>query len=186
MRRIRHPGAHYLYRFGKRRAALVFRSDSMTSTRRPCLSTARNRYFHWPPTLTEVSSTHQDSDRKPWYQWTRFLELRRRALTELTDQASNSRYPALSHHFLKVRVADAVFAVPTNAKQDDLGRKPAALEHLHRGDISKARLLAIQPGQTEPSARRSTGWRHRSRLRHHRANSSSPKRRQSSPPRRAP
>src|SRR5512139_3607400 len=35
----------------KRRAALVFRrSASMKSIRRPCLSTARNRYFHLPPT----------------------------------------------------------------------------------------------------------------------------------------
>ena len=39
---------------------------------------------------------------------------------------------AFGHHFLKVPVADAVAAVPADAEQDDLGRKPAALEHRHR------------------------------------------------------
>ena len=37
----------------KRCAAAMFRrSKSMNSISRPCLSTARNRYFHRPPTLT--------------------------------------------------------------------------------------------------------------------------------------
>ena len=54
---------------------------------------------------------------------------------------------ALGHHFLEVPVADAVAAVPADAEQDDLGWKPAALEHRHRGeDAPKPRLLAAQPG----------------------------------------
>jgi hypothetical protein len=54
---------------------------------------------------------------------------------------------ALGHHFLKVPVADAVAAVPADAEQDDLDRKPAALEHRHQGgDAPKTRLLAAQPG----------------------------------------
>jgi hypothetical protein len=41
---------------------------------------------------------------------------------------------AFAHHFLKVPLADAIAAVPADAEQDDLGRKPAALEHRHRGE----------------------------------------------------
>jgi hypothetical protein len=49
---------------------------------------------------------------------------------------------ALGHHLLKVPVADTVAAVPANAEQDDLGQKPAALEHRHQGeDAPKTRLL---------------------------------------------
>jgi hypothetical protein len=59
-------------------------------------------------------------------------------------------YPALGHHFFKVPVANPVFAIPPDAEQDDLGRKPAALEHGNRGDGSKA----AQPGSTEPDGRR--------------------------------
>src|ERR1700730_4723784 len=41
----------------KRWAARVFRrSNNMKSISRPCLSTARNRYFHLPPTLEHDSS----------------------------------------------------------------------------------------------------------------------------------
>jgi hypothetical protein len=49
---------------------------------------------------------------------------------------------AFVHHFLKVSVADAVAAVPADAEQDDLGRKPAALEDRHlEEDAPKTRLL---------------------------------------------
>ena len=34
---------------------------------------------------------------------------------------------AFVHHFLEVPVADAVAAVPADAEQDNLGRKPAAV-----------------------------------------------------------
>jgi hypothetical protein len=40
---------------------------------------------------------------------------------------------AFAHHFLEVPVADAIPAVPADAEQDDLDRKPAALEHRHQG-----------------------------------------------------
>src|SRR5512132_4226887 len=74
------------------------------------------------------------------------LELRRKALDPAVEPHVVDGDAALVHHFLKVPVADAVTAVPADAEQDDLGRKPAALEHRHRGDIPKTRLLAAQPG----------------------------------------
>src|SRR5512132_143483 len=43
------------------------------------------------------------------------------------------------------RGPDAVAAVPADAEQDDLGWKPAALEHRHRGrDAPKTRLLVAR------------------------------------------
>jgi putative transcriptional regulator len=40
-------------------------------------------------------------------------------------------------------VADVVFAAPADAEEDDLGRKPAALEHRHRGDIPNVRVNQV-------------------------------------------
>jgi hypothetical protein len=44
-----------------------------------------------------------------------------------------AHFPSVAE-FLEVPVADAVTAVPADAEQDDLGWKPAALEHRHRGE----------------------------------------------------
>jgi hypothetical protein len=62
------------------------------------------------------------------------LELRGVALNPAVKCHVVDGYAAFGHHFLKVPVADAVAAVPADAEQDDLGRKPAALEHRHRGE----------------------------------------------------
>jgi hypothetical protein len=75
------------------------------------------------------------------------LELRRVALDPAVERHVVDGDAAFAHHFLKVPVADAVAAVPADAEQDDLGRKPAALEHRYQGEVApKTRLLAAQPG----------------------------------------
>ena len=63
-----------------------------------------------------------------------FLDLWRVTLNPPIKRRIVDIHPALGHHLLKVPVADAIPAVPADAEQDDLGRKPAALEHRHRGE----------------------------------------------------
>ena len=40
--------------------------------------------------------------------------------------------------------SDPILAILADGEQNDLGRKPAALEHRHRRDTPKASLLATQ------------------------------------------
>lgn len=80
------------------------------------------------------------------------LELRRVALRAAVQRRVVDRNAAFGHHFLKVPLADAVAAVPADAEQDHLGRKPAALEHRHRGgDAPKTRLLAVRLRRMRPT-----------------------------------
>lgn len=43
------------------------------------------------------------------------------------------RDAALAHHFLEVKGADTLLAIPTNAQQDHFGREAAACEIEHGG-----------------------------------------------------
>ena len=56
---------------------------------------------------------------------------------------------ALLHHLSQVAIADPVLAVPANAKQNDLHRKPTALEHK---PIVARPPATIRVNATEPIA----------------------------------
>jgi hypothetical protein len=67
------------------------------------------------------------------------LDLRRVALDSAKEGGWVDADTALLHHLSQVSIADAVFAVPAHAQQDDLDRKAAALEQGQQGGSSTGR-----------------------------------------------
>src|SRR3984957_11730347 len=132
----------------------------MKCINRPCLSTARNRYFQWPPTFTYVSSTRHEVARYPWYQRTRFssslLKLRRVAMNPAHDRGGIHVYATFLHHLRQIPVAYPIFAVPANTHQDDIHRETTALEHEKGSSANHSRLRhavnATEPENLRPRA----------------------------------
>ncbi len=58
------------------------------------------------------------------------LDLRRVALNSTKDRGWIDRDTTLLHHFRQIAIADAVFAVPAHAQQDDFNWKATALEDI--------------------------------------------------------
>jgi hypothetical protein len=65
------------------------------------------------------------------------LDLRRVALDPAKEGGWVNVDTALLHHLSQVSIADAVFAVPAHAQQDDLDREAAALEQRQQGVASR-------------------------------------------------
>ena len=119
----------------KRWAARVFRrSINMKSINRPCLSTARNRYFQWPPTFTYVSSTRHVVARDPLF------KLRRVSMNPAHDRGRIHVYAPFLHHLRQIPVAYPILAVSANAHQDDIHRETTALEHEQGSSANDSRL----------------------------------------------
>jgi hypothetical protein len=78
------------------RTGVSRRSLNLKSINRPCLSTARNRYFQWPPTFPYISATRHEVARHPWYHRTRFPKAQARSDEPSAGSWTDPRLPRVS------------------------------------------------------------------------------------------
>ena len=141
----------YLFRAVDKHGRLI---DFMLSDRRNTkaarrfLANALKVMRNWPP--VSITTDKLGSYPKALRRLKRTGELKdtvRHRTSKYLNNRIEADHSALKRLIRPTRGFQSIAAVPADAEQDDLGQKPAALEHRHRGeDAPKTRLLAAQSG----------------------------------------